>query len=222
MVLGRHKRFLQSLRSNELRAVKLPMEDGNTSIVVPFKESFFKPSRFPRFSGKLTKFEHQKRQILNSDFKLQMVLGRHTNFLQLVSSNELRVVKLPMEVGNTSIAVPFKEISLKPSRFPKFSSKLTKFEHPERQILNSDFKIQMEFGRNIKFLQSVRSNEIRPIKNSTDKGISFIAVPPKMSLLRLTIFPKSSGNLSNFEHPKRSRHVSDVKLQIVFESSISV
>ena len=60
----------------------------------------------------------------------------------------------------------------------------------------------MVLGRSTKFLQSVRSNEVRPIKNSIDEGNSFIAVALKSSTFRLVIFPKSSGNLSNFEHPE--------------------
>ena len=55
----------------------------------------------------------------------------------------------------------------------------------------------MVLGRSTKFLQSVRSNEVRPIKNSIDEGNSFIAVALKSSTFRLVIFPKSSGNLSN-------------------------
>ena len=73
----------------------------------------------------------------------------------------------------------------------------------------------MVFGRNTKFLQSIRSNDQRIIRNSIDEGSSFIVVSHRVSFFKLTIFPKSSGNLSNFEHPKRSRLLSNVKLQMV-------
>ena len=61
MVSGRRTRFLHSLISKDLRVVKHPMDDGNTSIDVLFKERLYRLLKFARFSGKLTNFEHLER-----------------------------------------------------------------------------------------------------------------------------------------------------------------
>ena len=85
-MLGRHTRFLQPYIFNEVRLGKYSIDEGNSFIAVPLKSSLFKPLTFLRFSGKLSKFEHQERFRDSSDFKLQKVLGRQISFTQFVRS----------------------------------------------------------------------------------------------------------------------------------------
>ena len=146
MVLGRHTRFLQFLIFNEVRLVKHPIDEGNSFIAVPLKSSLFKPLKFPRFLGKLSKFEHLERFRDSSDFKLQMVLGRHTRFLQSLIFNKVRLVKHSIDEGNSFIDVPLKYSIFKPLKFPRFLGKLSKFEHPERSRDSSNFKLHKIFA----------------------------------------------------------------------------
>ena len=104
----RHPRFLQSLRVSKVKAVKPSIDDGSSFIVVPVKLSFMRPLRFPRFSSKLSKFEHLEISIHCSNFKLQMALGRHTRFLQTLRVNKARAIKHSIDDGNTFIVVPLK------------------------------------------------------------------------------------------------------------------
>ena len=48
-----------------------------------------------------------------------------------------------------------------------------------------------------------------------EEGTSFMAVQHKLSNSKPSIFPMFSGKLSNFKHPKRSRELSNFKLQMV-------
>ena len=64
--------------SSKMHGLVTPIvDDGSSFIAVPLKSSFLKPLRFPRFSGKLSQFEHPETSRHSSNFKLQMVLGRH-------------------------------------------------------------------------------------------------------------------------------------------------
>ena len=161
------------------------MEEGTSFIVVPIKLSTFKPSTFPRFFGKFSTFEHPKRSRHLSNFKLQIVFGRHTRFLQSLRVNDVRLVKCLIDKGNSFIHVSLKLRTFKPSMFPKFFGKFSTFKHPKRSRHSSNFKLQMELGRHMRFLQSISLNEIRPIKRPINEGNSFIAVPFKLSTFRL-------------------------------------
>ena len=50
-----------------------------------------------------------------------------------------------------------------------------------------------------------------------EEGTSFMVVQHKVSTSKTSIFPMFSGKFSNFKHPKRSRELSNLKLQIVLE-----
>ena len=144
------------------------MEEGTSFMAVQHKLSSSKPSIFPMFFGKLSTFKHPKRSRELSNFKLQMVLGRHTRFLQYLRINKVRVVKPSIDEGSTFIAVPLKSSFLRPLRFPMFSGKLSKFEHPKRFRVSSDFKLQMVLGRQISFLQPIRSRRTSFLRNPMD------------------------------------------------------
>ena len=167
-MLGRHTRFLQPCVYNEVRLGKRSIDEGNSFIAVPIKFSLFKPLTFPRFSGKLSKFEHPERSRDSSDFKLQMMLGRHARFLQPCISNEVRLGKRSIDEGNSFIAVSLKCSLFKPLTFPRFSGKLSKFEHPERSRDSSDFKLQMVLGRQISFPQCLRLRQTSFLRNPMD------------------------------------------------------
>ena len=59
---------------------------------------------------------------------------------------------------------------------PKFSSS---FEHPKRLRSLSPVKLKKVLGRDIRFFQSLTSNETRPLKFPIDVGSFVIAVPFK-------------------------------------------
>ncbi|KAK4580877.1 hypothetical protein RGQ29_024503 [Quercus rubra] len=132
MVLRRHTRFLQLLRVNEVRPIKPPIDEGSSIIAVKSKLSIFRPLTFPRFSGKFSKFELPERSRHSSDFKQQMVLERHTRFLQLLRVNEVRPIKPPIDEGNSSIAVSLKSSLPRRSIIHGFSGKFLNLEHVER------------------------------------------------------------------------------------------
>ena len=157
MVLGRCTRFMQYLRVNAVRLIKHPIDEGISSIAVLLKSSIRRPSIIHGFSGKFLNLEHVERSRALWNLKPQVVLGRHTSFLQ-----SLRVSR-----------------SQRPLGFPRFSGKSSKFEHPKRSRRWSELKLQMVQGRRTRFLQSLRVNELRVVKPSIDEGISFIAVPHK-------------------------------------------
>ena len=135
--------------------------------------------RLPRFSSKLSQFEHPERSRHSSKFKRQMVLGSHTRFLQSLSVYKVRAVKHSTDYGNSFKVVLLKKRFLRPFRFPWFSSKLSHFEHPERSRHSSYFKLQMAQGRNSRFFQSSRIKKVTVVKPSIDDGSSLIVVPLK-------------------------------------------
>ena len=221
MVLGRRTRFMQNLRVNTVRLVKHPIDEGISSIVVLLKLSIRRPSIIHGFSGKFLNLEHVERSRAPWNLKPQAVLGRQTRSLQSCIFNEVRLGKRSIEEGNSFIAVPLKSSFFKPLTFPRFSGKLSKFEHPEKSRDSSDFKLQIMLGRQTRFLQSLIFNEVRLVKHSIDEGNSFIAVPLKYSPFKPLTFPRFSSKLPIFEHPERSRDSSDFKLQMVLGRQIS-
>ena len=108
MTLGRHSRFLQSSRIKKVMVVKPSIDDDSSLIVVPLKKSILRPLKFPKFSGKLSQFEHPERSRHSSNFKEQMVLGRHTRFLQSLRVKNVRTVKPSINDGGSFILVPLK------------------------------------------------------------------------------------------------------------------
>ena len=108
-MLGKQKRFLQSLRVNKVRVVKPSIDNSNSFIVVPLKEKYLRPLRFPRFFFKLSQFQHPERSIHSYNFKRQMVLERHTRLLQFLRVNNVRAVKSSIDDGNSFIVVPLKQ-----------------------------------------------------------------------------------------------------------------
>ena len=123
------------------------MEEGTFFMAVQHKLSSSKPSIFPMFSGKLSNFKHPKRSRELSNFKLQMVLGRHTRFMQYLRVNKVRLVKHSIDEGNSSIAVPLNLSTFRPLTFPRFFGNLSIFKHQERSRDSSDFKLQMALRR---------------------------------------------------------------------------
>ena len=191
MVLGRRTRFTQCLKVNRVRLVKCSIDEGNPSIAVLLKSSFHRPLIIHGFSGKFLNLKHLERLRAPWNLKPQVVLGRHTRFLQSSIFNEVRLVKRSIDEGNSFIAVL------------------------ERSRDLSDFKLQMVLGRRTRFLQSLIFNEVRLVKRPIDEGNSFTAVPLKFSHSKPLTFPRFSGKLSKFEHLERSRILSDFKLQMV-------
>ena len=118
MELGRHTRFFQSLTLKEIRPIKHSIDEGNYFIVVPFKLSTFRLLAFPKSFGKLSNFEHPERSSSISNFKLQMVLGRRSRFLQAFRVNEVRPTKRSTDEGSSLIAVQFRERCCKYFMFP--------------------------------------------------------------------------------------------------------
>ena len=118
MVLGRITNFLQFVRSNELRLIRNSIDESSSFIAIPHKVSVFKLTIFPKPSGNLSNFEHQKRSRLLSNVKLQMVLGRHTRFLQSCKIKIFRLVKHSTNKGNSVIVVHFKRSFCKRFMFP--------------------------------------------------------------------------------------------------------
>ena len=55
----------------------------------------------------------------------------------------------------------------------------------------------------------------RHIKKLMEDGTSLIAVPVKLSSFKLLIFPKFSGRLASFEHPKRMSISRDLRLSVL-------
>ena len=80
--------------------------------------------RLPRFSGKLSQFEYPERSRHSSKFKQQIVLGKHTRFLQSLRVNKVRAVKPSIDDGSYFVVVPLKESLLRPFKFPRFSGNL--------------------------------------------------------------------------------------------------
>ena len=179
MVLGRHRRFLQSLSLYKVRAVRPSVDDCSSFYVVLLTATFLRPFRFPRFSGKLSQFEHPERSRHSSWFKLQMVLGRHLRFLQSSKIRKVRVVKPSIDDGSSLIVVPLKKSILRPLKFPKFNGKLSQFEHPRRSRHSSNFKEQMVLGRHIRFFLSLSVRNVRTVKPSINDGSSFVLLPLK-------------------------------------------
>ena len=74
---------------NKVSLVIHSIDEGNLFIFVPLKSSLTRPLTSPRFSGKLSNFEHLERSRYLSNFKLLMALGRHIGFLQSLRVNKL-------------------------------------------------------------------------------------------------------------------------------------
>ena len=79
-----------------------------------------------------------------------------------------------IDVGIRFIAVPLMSISSKPLRFLKFSGNSSIFEQPNKVRIFRDIK--QAFRRLERFLQSLRSNSIRPVTCSATNGRYFIGV----------------------------------------------
>ena len=168
MVLGRHARFKQNLKVSAVRLVKHPIDEGISSIVVLLKSSIPRPSIIHGFSSKFLNLGHVERSRAPWNLKPQVVLGRHTRFLQPHISNEVRPVKRSIDEGNSFIAVPLKSSLFKPLTFPQFLGKLSKLKHLERSRDSSDFKLQMVLGRQISFPQYIRSSQTSFLRNPMD------------------------------------------------------
>ena len=94
----------------------------------------------------------------------------------LLKDSPLRFFKRLIDVGNAFIAVLLTSSISKPSRFPKFSGSSSIFEQLDKMRIFRDIKLQYALGKLERFLQSLRSNLIRPVTNSTDNDRSFIGV----------------------------------------------
>ena len=136
MVLGRHIRFMQNLRVNAVSLVKHPIDEGISFIVVLLKSSFPRPLIIHGFSGKFLNLEHVEGLRAPWNLKPQVVLDRYTRFLQPQIFNEVSLGKRSIDEDNSFIAIPLKSSLFKPLTFPRFSGKLSKFEHPERHYLS--------------------------------------------------------------------------------------
>ena len=115
-----------------MRFLRRTLEEGTSFMAVQYKLSTTKPSIFPMFSGKLSNLKHPKRSRELSNFKLQMVLGRHTRFMQCLKVNRVRLVKCSIDEGNPSIAVLLKSSFHRPLIIHGFSSKFLNLKHLER------------------------------------------------------------------------------------------
>ena len=119
------------------------MEEGTSFMAVQHKLSSSKPSIFPMFSGKLSNFKHPKRSRDLSNFKLQMVLGRCTRFMQYLRVNAVRLIKHPIDEGISYIAVLLKSSIRRPSIIHGFSGNFLNLEHVERLRAPRNLKPQV-------------------------------------------------------------------------------
>ena len=107
---------------------------------------------------------------------------------------------------------PSRDSTLRPLIFPKSSGSSLSYEHPDKERILRDIEQQQAFERLERFLQSLRSNLISPVKYFVDIDKSFIALPLKQSSDKRGIFPTISGNFFSLEQPTRSRISSASKL----------
>ena len=136
MVLGRHTRFWQSSRVNELRVVKPSIDEGNSFIAVSLKSRSLRPLRFPRFSGKLSKFEHPQRLRCWSEFKLQMLLGRHIRFEQEFRLRRTSFLRSPTDGWSSRKFWQYESVNFSRFRTPVKSG----------DIIRPDFDKSMNFN----------------------------------------------------------------------------
>ena len=179
-----------------MRFLRRTMEEGTSFMAIQHKLSTSKPSIFPMFSGKLSNFKHPKRSRELSNFKLQMVLGRHTRFTQYLKVNRVRLVKCSIDEGNPSIAILLKSSFSRPLIFHGFSGKFLNLKHLEWLRAPWNLKPQVVLGRHASLeslLQLNRVNEVRLVRRSIDEGNSFIAVWLRLRFLRPSRFLKFLG-----------------------------
>ena len=137
------------------------MEEGTSFMAVQHKFSSSKPFTFPIFFGKLPNFKHPKRSIELSNFKLQMVLGRRTRFMQYLSANEVRLVKCSIDEGSSSISALLKSSTSRPLTIHRFSGKFlisstTAVRSKEISHKNSLFTTNFGFSLHFEQLESSR------------------------------------------------------------------
>ena len=116
------------------------MEEETSFMAVQHKLSTSKPFILPMSPGKLSNFKHPKRSRELSNLKLQMVLGRHTRFMQYLRVNKVRLVKCLIEEGSSFIAVLLKSSIFRPSIIHGFSGNFLKLEHVERSRAPQNLK----------------------------------------------------------------------------------
>lgn len=158
------------LKRSTLRFFMRKMEEGGSLIAVPIISSFFRPMRFPMFSGKSSSLEQPDRVRVLIFVKLQMAFGILRSSLQSLRFNVVRLDKCSNDDGSSLMADLFTSSSLRPVRFPKFFGNLLSLEQPDRVSDFRDVKRQMESGRLKRDLQSLRFNRVRPVKCSIDDG----------------------------------------------------
>ena len=170
--------------------------------------------RFPMFSGKSSSFEQPDRVRVLIFFIIQMAFGILRSSLQSIKFNEVRLDKCLNDDGSSLMAVLFTSSSFKPMRFPKFFGNLSSVEQPERVSAFRFVILQMVSGRLKRSLQSLRFNEVRLVKRTTDDGSSLIAIPITSSFSRYLRFPRFVGNFLSVEQPDRVSIFRDVKRQM--------
>ena len=132
------------------------MEEGTSFMAVQHKLSNSKLFTFLMFFGKLWTFKHPKWSRDLSNFKLQMVLGRRTRFMQYLSANEVRLVKCSIDEGSSSISALLKSSTSRPLTIHRFSGKFlisstTAVRSKESSCKNfgfaTNFGIVLSFGQ---------------------------------------------------------------------------
>ena len=139
------------------------MEEGNSIMDVQHKLSTSKSFIFPMFFGKFLNFKHPKKSRDLSDFKLQMVLGRRTRFMQNLRVNAIRLVKRPIDEGISSIIVLLKSSINRPSIIHGISGKFLNLEHVERSRVPWNLKPQVVLGRHPSLKQSSKVRKTHKI-----------------------------------------------------------
>ena len=100
-------------------------------------------------------------------------------------------------------------------RFPKFFGNLSSVKRPERVSAFRYVILQMVSRRLKRSLQSLRFNEVKLVKCSTDDDSSLIAIPVTSSFSRHLRFPRFVGNLFSLEQPDGVSVFKDVKQQML-------
>ncbi|KAI5314484.1 hypothetical protein L3X38_043660 [Prunus dulcis] len=145
-----------------------------------------------------------------------MLVGRHPNFLQFVSSILTRLKRNSTDEGSSLIFVPFNERNFEFPRGSKISGKYLNFEQPSRSRFIRDLNLQMVDGRLTNLLQSSSRIVLRPKRYSIDEGNISIFAPIISNTVRSL---GSSENLPRHEQPSRLKPEGSFSLQLLSKKS---
>jgi hypothetical protein len=146
-----------------MSSLRSPIEDGSSSIAVPFK---YKYLIFLEKSGNLLIDEQPEMSAIRRDFNKYMFSGRFTRSLQFFKFNATSPPSSPIDWGSSSTAVSFK---FKYVSFLAVSGHFLRFEQPERLRLFRHLELILP-GRLIRLVQHLKSKSISLSRCCIDKG----------------------------------------------------